>query len=122
MVNTHDAARELVTRYFQGIFEGDVALLRRVFHPRAVLFGVVSGVSSARTLDDYLEVVANRKSPRALGEQSAMVIDAIDVVGPFASVRATLAMLGFRYTDVLSLAPHEGRLVIVNKLFTDHPA
>jgi hypothetical protein len=51
-----------------------------------------------------------------------MTIDAIDLVGPLASVRATVPMLGHRYTDLLSLAPYEGRLVIVNKLFTDHPA
>jgi hypothetical protein len=122
MVNTHDAARDVVTRYFQGIFEGDVALLARAFHPGAVLFGVVSGVASERTLDAYLAVVANRASPRALGELHTMKIDTIDVVGPFASVRATVAMLGHRYTDLLALAPYEGRLVIVNKLFTDHPA
>lgn len=122
MVSTHDAARDVVTRYFQGLFEGDVALLAEAFHPRAVLFGVVSGVSSERTLDAYLEVVAKRASPRMLGELHTMNIDTIDVVGPFVSVRATVAMLGYRYTDVLALAPYDGRLVIVNKLFTDHPA
>jgi hypothetical protein len=65
MVTTRDAVSELISRYFRGIFEGDTELLGRAFHPRAVLFSVVAGVSSERTLDDYLAVVAGRSSARA---------------------------------------------------------
>ncbi|UJR83957.1 nuclear transport factor 2 family protein [Sandaracinus amylolyticus] len=117
-MDDRDDIRALVETYFEGLFHGDTNRLRRVFHERARLTGVVRGERSERGLDEYLAAVAHRRSPESLGDARAMRVIAIDVIGDVAVVRASVAMLGFDYADVLSLAKHEGRWSIVHKLFT----
>jgi hypothetical protein len=53
----------VLSNYFKGIFNGDVKLLRSVFHSQALVGGDVNGQPYTKTLDQYLEGVKNRKSP-----------------------------------------------------------
>jgi hypothetical protein len=115
------AIQAVIADYFAGIHFGDVERLRRVFHPKAVLHGDLDGETVFRTLDDYLEVVRNRRSPHSLGEPLRMTVLSIECVNGIASVRARCPMLGFDYLDILSLIHAEGSWRIVSKLFT-HPA
>lgn len=108
----------VIHRYFDGVHRGDLAALRAVFHPSAILFGEVMGQTSFRTLDSYLEVVAGRKSPAALGHPLRATLLSVDRQGAVASVRARFPLLGFDYIDLLSLAQIEGRWRIVAKLYT----
>ncbi|AKF03571.1 nuclear transport factor 2 family protein [Sandaracinus amylolyticus] len=117
-MDDHDTIRDLVETYFDGLFHGDTNRLRHTFHAGARLTGVVRGARSERGFDEYLAVVANRRSPESLGEARAMRITAVEIIGDVAVVRTRVAMLGFDYVDVLSLARHEGRWSIVHKLFT----
>ena len=41
----------LESRYFKGIYEGDMALLNTVYHPGTLLFGDVKGQPYAKTLE-----------------------------------------------------------------------
>lgn len=117
MLDQKDILQALQT-YFEGIFTGDVERLRQVFHPKATLFGEVRGAPYEKTLAQYLEAVAGRQSPRALGEAFRMKPLSIDVQGPVASARTHCQMLGFNYVDYLSLLRVDGRWLIVNKTFT----
>ncbi len=107
----------VIHRYFDGVHRGDLAALREVFHPSAILFGEVRGQTSFRTLDSYLEVVAGRKSPATLGYPLRASLLSVDRQGAVASVRARFPLLGFDYLDLLSLAQVEGRWRIVAKLY-----
>lgn len=104
--------------YFGGIYAGDVERLRSAFHRSAVLWGEIKGQPYHKTLEDYLQIVRARQSPQALGEPYAMETIAIEVHGKIALARVRCPMLGFNYTDLLSLIEQDGRWGIVAKVFT----
>jgi hypothetical protein len=105
--------------YFEGLYTGDAALLRTVFHPDAALFAERAGQSYHKRLDDYLDGVAARASPASLGEPYRMKVLAIDVTHEIAMARVHVPALGFDYVNYLSFVRRQGRWVIVNKVFTD---
>src|SRR5687767_13153043 len=100
-VNEHSEIRRLIDAYFSGMHSGDVALLRSVFHPSAVLWGEVRGEPYHRVLEEYLSIVQNRQSPQALGEAFAMQTLSIEVHGAVALAKVRCPMLGFDYLDLL---------------------
>ena len=120
-VNDHQEILAVLDAYFEGIYRGDTDLLRSAFHPQACLFGAIKGQAYFKPLDDYLAAVANRQSPKALGEVFAMKPLSVEVLDDIAFAKAHCRMLGFNYYDYLSLQRHEGQWLIVNKLFTHVP-
>lgn len=116
-----DALAQLLRDYGDALFDGDVGKLGALFHPQAMLYGEVRGQPYRKTLAQYLEVVAGRRSPRALGEQHGMNVLSIEVTHTIALARMRCVMLGFDYTDYLSLVNTDGRWQIVSKVFTDVP-
>jgi hypothetical protein len=117
-VSSHHAVLEVLERYFGGIYSGDVAQLGSTFHPRAILGGEVKGQPYYKTVEEYLDAVRNRKSPKELGEPFAMKVISVEVQGSIALAKAHCPMLGFNYFDYLSFVLLEGRWVIVSKVFT----
>jgi hypothetical protein len=119
-----DAQRAIAAvlgNYFKGLYTGNTALLRTVFHPDAALFAERDGQSYHKRLDDYLDGVAARASPASLGEPYRMKVQAIDVTHDIATARVHVPALGFNYVNYLSFVRWQGRWVIVNKVFTDVP-
>lgn len=109
---------KLIQAYFQGIYAGDIALLRSCFHENAFLYGDINGAPYVKGQESYLDGVAQRESPSALGEDFEMRILSIEVLGKMALVRAQVPIYGFNYYDFLSLSEIDGEWKIVNKLFT----
>src|ERR1700726_2500761 len=70
--------------YFKGIYEGDLDALGQVFNPGTLLFGDVKGQPYAKTLDQYLDGVKNRQSPKDSGKPFKGIIISIDVVNSIA--------------------------------------
>src|SRR6266568_499643 len=70
--------------YFRGIYEGDVNTLRDIYHPGTLLFGDVKGQPYAKTLDQYLDGVKNRQSPKDSGKPFKGTIVSIDMVNSIA--------------------------------------
>lgn len=101
--------QETLSRYFAGLFEGNVDDLRSVFHPSAMLAGEVNGEIRFRALDEYLQIVANRRAPAELGESFRMTLVSLEVDGSIAVAKAHSPMLGCNYHDYLSLVRFEGR-------------
>lgn len=117
-MDDHHAILALLQRYFAGVYHGDITALRDVFDPRAQLFGEVRGQPYHKTLEDYLSLVAGRRSPASLGERLRMRVLSLDVEGPVANARTHSPMLGYNYHDWLALSRASGCWLIVNKLFT----
>ena len=118
-MSSHDSPEACVETYFQGLHAGDIDALRRAFHPRARLTGVVRGEPYERALADYLALVQDRVAPEARGETRVMRVVSVERVGEIASVRASVSMLGFDYVDFLSLVRERGAWSIVHKNFTN---
>jgi 4-oxalocrotonate tautomerase len=53
--------------YFDGLYDGDLDKLRRVFHPKAHLYSATEGPLTDLPLDDYLALVAGRAAPASQG-------------------------------------------------------
>lgn len=117
-MNSHHEIHDVLDRYFDGIYRGDVPQLKATFHPQAMLFGEVKGQPYLKSLADYLKAVENRKSPRDSGESFRMKTLAVEVLDDIAYARAHCPMLGFNYVDYLALVRQGGQWLIVNKLFT----
>jgi len=110
--------KAVVSNYFEGIYNGNAAQLKAVFHPETQLFGDINGEPYFKTATDYIEGVKNRKSPKDLDEDFKMKILSTEITGNNAVVKAHLPMLGFNYYDVLSMTKINGDWKIVLKLFT----
>ncbi|PZO24503.1 MAG: nuclear transport factor 2 family protein [Flavobacteriaceae bacterium] len=121
-MKTTDENRKLITSvledYFNGIFVGDINLLRSVFHPMAFLSGDINGEPYFKTLEQYLDGVKNRKSPNELSAKFGMEIISIEIINTIAVAKTHVPIFEYNYYDLLSLSLIDGNWVIVNKLLT----
>jgi polyisoprenoid-binding protein YceI len=112
-------AQALEYYYFRGIYEGDLDLLNQVYHKGALLFGDVKGQPYAKTLDQYIDVVKNRHSPKDSGKPFVSEIISIDAVNSIAVAEVKVKMYDFNYHEFLSFHKVNNRWVIVNKMMSD---
>lgn len=105
--------------YLKGIYEGDINLLRKVYHPGTLVFGDIKGVPYAKTLEQYLDGVKNRVSVKDSGKPFRGIITSIDVVNSIAVAKLHVKMYDFNYDEFLSFHKIDGQWVIVNKMLTD---
>jgi hypothetical protein len=113
------AIASVLSSYFNGVFNGDTALLKKIFHPKAVVAGDVNGVPYFKTIDEYLAGVGSRKSPHELNETFRMEILSIEIINSIAIAKVHLPIFDFNYYDLLSLSKTDQGWVIVNKLLTN---
>ena len=106
-----------VEDYFEGMYRGDVARLRRVFHPQAMLYGYRDGAFTVLQMHEWLGKVEKRPIPAQNGEPFEMFIESIDLTGNVGHVKVRDLYMGLRFTDYLNMVKLEGRWQIVNKTF-----
>jgi hypothetical protein len=105
--------------YFKGIYEGDVNTLGQIYYKGTLLFGDVKGQPYAKTLEEYLDGVAHRQSPKDSGKPFKGDIIAIKVVNSIAIAEVKVKMYDFIYYDLLSFHQIDGKWLIVNKMISD---
>jgi hypothetical protein len=106
--------------YFQGIYDGNVGLLKKVFHEKTLIFGDVNGQPYAKSLDEYLDGVAQRTSPKDSGKPYETETIQIDVINTIAVAKVRVQMYQFNYYNFLSFHKIQGQWMIVNKLLTHY--
>ena len=111
-------AQALEEYYFQGSYEGDLNKLKEIFHPATRLFGDVKGQPYSKTLDEWLDVVANRESPKDSGKSFKGAILSIKVVNSVAAAEVQVKAYDMVYHDFLSLHRINGKWVIVSKIMS----
>lgn len=105
--------------YFGGLYDGDLNLLKQIFNEGTLLFGDVKGQPYAKTLDQYLDGVKNRQSPKDSGKPFKGEIISIKVVNSIAVAEVKVKMYDFNYYDILSFHQINGKWLIVSKMLTD---
>jgi hypothetical protein len=105
--------------YFKGIYEGNLDLLNHVYYTGTLLFGDVKGQPYAKTLDQYLDGVKNRQSPKDSGKPFKGEIISVKVVNTIAIAGVKVKMYDFNYHEYLSFHKLDGRWLIVNKMISD---
>ncbi len=109
----------LENNYFEGIYRGNVSLLQKIFHPKTLLFGDIKGEPYSKTIDQYLDAVGTRLSPKDSGKSFEKEIISIKVVNSIAIAEVKLKMYDFNYHDLLSFHRIDDKWLIVNKMLTD---
>ncbi|WP_291921232.1 nuclear transport factor 2 family protein [Chitinophaga sp.] len=109
----------LENRYFKGIYEGDVALLSTIYHPRTLFLGDVKGQPYAKDLQQYLDGVKNRQSPKHSGKPFKGEILSVKTVNSIAIAEVKVVMYDFVYHEFLSFHKIDGKWVLVNKMISD---
>jgi len=112
-------AQSLEDYYFKGIYEGNVATLSNIFNTGTLLFGDVKGQPYAKTLDEYLDGVAHRQSPKDSGKPFKGDIISIKVVQSIGIAEVKVKMYEFNYHEFLSFHKINGKWLIVNKMISD---
>ena len=105
--------------YFNGIYEGDLNALQNILNPGTLLFGDVKGKPYSKTLDEYLDVVKNRQSPKDSGKPFIGTIHSINIINSIAIAKVHVKMYDFEYDEFLSFHKIDNRWVIVNKMMSD---
>lgn len=125
-MNPHQAIGLVIERYCEGLFTGDVAMLREITHEDAKLVGFAPASPQDSELPDvpliisrdaWLERVARRASPQSRGETRNFALLGLDITGPIAIARVHCPMLGYRYLDYLSLVHTGGKWLIMHKQY-----
>jgi hypothetical protein len=119
-IDARNAITEVLEQnYFKGIYEGDVGMLNQIYHPGTLLFGDVKGQPFFKTLDQYLDGVKNRQSPKDSGKPFFGDIISIRVVNTIAVAEVKVKMYEFHYHELLSFHEINGSWLIVNKMISD---
>src|SRR5258708_3307461 len=104
--------------YFRGIYEGDLNALGQIFNTGTLLFGDVKGQPYSKTLDQYLDGVKNRQSPKDSGKPFKGDILNIQVVNSIAVAEVKVQMYKFNYHEFLSFHKFDNSLLIVNTMIS----
>ncbi|ANM30910.1 hypothetical protein ABI59_16995 [Acidobacteria bacterium Mor1] len=110
----HAAIQGLMRDYFDGLYEGDVKKLKRVFHRDAGL----KAPGYRKTRDEWLEAVAQRPIPRDEGFAYRFSVMSSEIVGEQAMIKASVPLPAADYVDFLGLLKEGGEWKIVEKIFT----
>ncbi|ALS98239.1 nuclear transport factor 2 family protein [Lacimicrobium alkaliphilum] len=116
---THDlqAVQAILMQYFDGLHRADTQKLSSIFDPHARLYA--PGVR--RSKKQWLELVANRPVPEALGHPFAYQVLSIELCGEQAMAKVSCPLLGRQFIDYLGLLKEDGDWRIVSKLYADNP-
>src|SRR6185295_9051728 len=90
----------LENNYIKGLYEGDLNLLKQIFYPGTLLFGDVKDQPYFKTLDQYLDGVANRQRPKDSGKPFKVEILSINVVNSIAIAELKVKMYDFYYHNM----------------------
>jgi hypothetical protein len=111
-------AQALEKYYFEGSYEGDLNKLNSIFYPDSLLFGDVKGQPYAKTVAEWLDVVAHRQSPKDSGKPFKGDILNIQVINSIAIAEVHVKAYDMLYHDFLSLHRIDGTWLIVNKIMS----
>ena len=106
--NKKAIAKAIEDYYFNGLYEGDTDILEQIFHKGTLLFGDIKGQPYAKTLEQYLDGVKNRQSPKDSGKAFKGEIIKIKVVNSIAVAEVKVKMYDLLYYDILSFHKIDG--------------
>ena len=119
----HDAVRQVVVEYLEGMIWGDEDRLRRAFHPGALQVGHFDQTYEFFPLQDFIDWIKSEGSQPEGTPYKAELIS-IEVTGTVAVAKITDTCFGSDFTDYLVLVNDRpdaaGRWQIVTKAYHVH--
>lgn len=116
----NDAVREVVEKYIQGTYQGDVKALKACFHPNAVMNGYLNDQLMMGTPEPFFNDIANNPSMAEAGAPYKGEIVSVDITGKVASaiIKETGFAGGMTFTDYFHLIRETDNWKIISKTFT----
>jgi Putative lumazine-binding len=109
-----------VELYFMALHECDLSKFDQVFHPSCSLFDSTDGVFTAMPIEDYRAVIAQRTSPKSVGQARDDGLISIDFLSKSAAVAKVRIRIHDKvFLDHLNFLRIEGRFQIAAKIWTD---
>lgn len=109
---------KLLDNYFDVIYAQDMSLFDQVFHKDCCLYSAQGGELVLRPYAVYRDQVANRQSPKELGNPRKDQILEIDQISDsMAWAKVQLQMFGGIMQDYLNLVKIDGKWWIIAKLY-----
>jgi hypothetical protein len=107
---------QAVQRYFDLMYDCDLAHFDRVFYPSAQLHGFREGKMTVWPMAQYKDVLAGRKSPRSLGSPREEAILMMDFASPTqALVKVRVRINAMHFVDHLTYHRIDGEWLITSK-------
>jgi hypothetical protein len=116
MINTE--IQSFIDDYFEVIHAQDMELFDRVFHPSCCLYSAQGGELVLRPYAVYRDQVANRQSPKELGNPRNDKVLMVDQLSDnLALVKVQLEMFGGVMQDYLNIVYLDGKWVVMAKMY-----
>lgn len=106
------AITQTLKYYINGGTNGDVAMVRKAFHPEARLQAIRKGKYKAIPLETYLKYIKPGKKSNRKGR-----IVNMNIMGDAAQAEIIIEYPKYRYTDYMQLLKVNGEWKIVNKVY-----
>ncbi len=121
-MNTRNAElqsiREVIDLYIGGLHTGNIEMLKKAFHPRAMMYGAGPQNVTIVEIESLYSFVATSKPPSESGEPHQCFITAIRVDSLAAFVEMVEeSAFGNNYTNFFQLLKIDGSWVIVCKVY-----
>jgi hypothetical protein len=112
------AIKDVVSLYTEGVHTGNIDMLKKAFHPRAMMYGASAKQVTMTEIEGLYQYVAGNEPPVKTDESHECFISAIRYAGNAAIVEVIEESLyGNDYTNFLQLLKIEGKWVIVCKSY-----
>ena len=122
MTNDYAGIEAALILYFDGFYNGDVASLKKIFHPFCHLYCATHTPMTDSDMEMVYGRVGNRNVPAERGDLREDGIISIDQSGPECAYAKVYIALGNQmFTDYLTLVNVDGRWQIITKTFTYVP-
>ncbi|HUN47504.1 MAG TPA: nuclear transport factor 2 family protein [Stellaceae bacterium] len=107
---------QAVQRYFDLMYDCDLARFDHVFYPSAQLHGFREGKMTVWRMAQYKEILAGRKSPRSQGSPRDEAILLMDFASPTqALVKVRVRINDMHFVDHLTYHLIDGEWLITSK-------
>lgn len=117
-----NAIQKTIQLYIDGVREGNADLLRKAFHPQAMMYGAGGGNVTITPIEGLYAFVEGNEAPAKRNEPHQCYITAIDYAGNAAFVEMTEeSSHGFDFTNYFQLLKIDGNWTIVSKTYNAVP-
>ena len=114
--------KDTITLYIDGIHNGDAEVLKKAFHPKAMMYGVNSKDTTIVEIEGLYALVSANEPPSKTGEPHQCFITSIQHAGNAASVEMIEeSAYGNDYTNYFHLLKIGGEWLIVSKTYNTTP-
>jgi len=116
------AITDTIDLYIKGLHDGDIEILKKAFHPKAMMYGVSQKAVTIVEIEGLYGFVSSNNPPSKTGEPHQCTITSIQHDGNAAAVEMIEeSAFGNNYTNYFHLLKIDGAWLIVSKTYNTVP-